>query len=59
MTKNKTWKRELGLAFAAMLMYVVWTENVELVKVLVWPTMSFIAAASGMHIYRELQQPRA
>lgn len=54
--QNKTWKRELGLLFAVILCYEVYTNNVEMVEVIVWPFVTFIAAAAGLHIYGKLQR---
>ena len=55
--KSKTGKRELGLVFAGVLCYVILQGEVEMVKAIVWPVMAYIAAASGLHIYGQLQQP--
>lgn len=54
---DKTGKRELGFLFAGVLCYAILQGEVEMVKVIVWPFVSYIAAASGLHIYKQLQQP--
>lgn len=53
--EKKTFKREIGLAFAAVLMYMVYTNNVEMVEVIVWPFVSYVAAASGIHTWKLLE----
>jgi hypothetical protein len=65
---NKTFKREFGAIFVAVLCYQIYQGDVSMVEVIVWPFITFIAAASGLHIYDKnftgpnasgrLQQPR-
>lgn len=45
---KKTFKRETAWAFLVIIGYIVFTENVELLKVVIWPFMLFIATAYGM-----------
>lgn len=52
---KKTFKREISIAFAAVLLYMVFTNNVEMVEVVVWPFVTFIAAASGIHTWKLLE----
>lgn len=52
---KKTWKREVAVALLLGLGYVVYTENVELVKILVWPVVAFAGAAFGLDVYSKLQ----
>ena len=47
----KTLKREVATALLAGLGYVVYTGDVEMVKVLVWPVFSFAGLAFGMDWY--------
>ena len=54
--KDKTWKRELAVGFAILLGYEICKNNVEMVEVIIWPVLSFIAAASGLHIYDKTQR---
>ena len=35
--------------------YVVYTENIEMVQVLVWPIATFAGAAFGLDVYSKLQ----
>lgn len=50
--KKKTWKREIAAAIMVAFWYIViWKENVELVKVLVYPVFTFTAFAYGLDWY--------
>ena len=49
--QTKTLKREVATALLAGLGYVVYTGDVEMVKVLVWPVFSFAGLAFGMDWY--------
>lgn len=52
MTKDKkTYKRELAVILLAGLGYVVYTGDVEMVKVIVWPIFAFVFGAFGMDSY--------
>jgi len=46
--KKKTWKRETAWAFIFILCYAIYSGDVEMVKVIVWPIMLFVGAAFGM-----------
>lgn len=46
--KQKTWKREVALLLLAALGFTVFTHNLEMASVLVWPVMTFAAAAFGL-----------
>lgn len=48
---NKTWKRETGILFTALLCYQIYLNNIAMVEVIIWPFITFIAAAAGLHIY--------
>ena len=50
---GKTGKRELAFVFASILVYEIYSNNIEMVGIIIWPIMSFIAAAAGLHIYGE------
>lgn len=52
---NKTWKREVAFVLLLGLGYVVYQENIEMVKVLVWPVVTFAGAAFGLDVYSKLQ----
>ena len=54
--KNKTWKRELGVLFAAVLCYEIFIGNTEMVDIIIWPFVTFIAASAGLHIYDRVQR---
>ena len=54
-TTKKTWKREVAVVMLLGLGYVVYTENIEMVQVLVWPIATFAGAAFGLDVYSKLQ----
>lgn len=45
---NKTWKRELSVALLVGLFYVVFTGDVKMAEVLVWPVFTFAALSFGL-----------
>tara|TARA_Y100001956_G_C4061483_1_gene159619 strand:- start:372 stop:566 length:195 start_codon:yes stop_codon:yes gene_type:complete len=47
----KTYKRELALVFSSILVWEIYNGNTEMVEVIIWPIVSLIAAAAGLHIY--------
>lgn len=49
--KPKTWKREAAALMMLGLSYVVWTGDVDMVEVLVWPVFSFAGLAFGLDVY--------
>jgi hypothetical protein len=51
MNKAKTWKREAAALMMLGLSYVVWTGDVSMVEVLVWPVFSFAGLAFGLDVY--------
>lgn len=56
MTKPKTYKREVAIVLLAGLGVVVFSGNIEMVKVLVWPVFAFAMAAFGMDSYAKQVQ---
>ncbi len=48
---GKTFKRELAVVLLAGLCWVVYQGDTEMVKVLIWPTFTFAAAAFGLDSY--------
>ncbi len=48
---SKTFKREIAVLFAGVLCYAIYQGEVEMVEAIVWPFVSYIAAASGLHIW--------
>jgi hypothetical protein len=50
-TKVKTWKRETAIVMLLGLSYVVFTGDVSMVEVLVWPIFSFAGLAFGLDVY--------
>lgn len=57
MVKNKTWKREMALLFCVVLTHQIYLNNTSMVEVIIWPLVSFIAAAAGLHIYDKNSNP--
>jgi len=49
--KKKSYKREVAVVLLAGFCWVVYQGDVEMVKVLVWPTFTFAAAAFGLDSY--------
>lgn len=50
--KEKTFKREYAAIFVMVLVYmVVVKNNLEMVAIIIWPFISFVAASAGLHIY--------
>jgi len=47
----KTFKREVALGILLFLGYVVLTDDVEMVKVLIWPSITFAGACFGFDSY--------
>lgn len=52
MLKKKTGKREIAWILTGMLCWVIFQADVEMVKAIIWPILSYVAAASGLHIYQ-------
>lgn len=48
---RKTFKREYAFLLMIGLGYTLWENNVEMMEVVVWPFLSFVATSAGIHIY--------
>jgi hypothetical protein len=46
--KTKTYKRELAVAMLGLFYIAVFTQDVEMIETLIWPTFSFAALAFGL-----------
>lgn len=46
--RKKTFKREVSAALLAFLCYVIFTGDIEMVKVIVYPFMAFAAMSFGL-----------
>lgn len=57
MKTSKTYKREYAFALMIALLYTVYMDNVEMVKVIIWPILSFVATSAGLHIYDKTNKP--
>ena len=49
---NKTGKREIALVLTGVLVWAIYEGDVSMVEAIVWPILSYVAAASGLHIYQ-------
>lgn len=49
--KNKTGKREYAALLMITLGWLVYTGNAEMMNIVVWPFLSFVATSVGLHIY--------
>ncbi len=56
---GKSFKRELAVVLLAGLCWLVYQGDLEMVKVLVWPTFTFAAAAFGLDSYAKQVKTRA
>lgn len=48
---KKTGKREYAFLFVGLICFLVYEGNKEILEVVIWPFITFIAAAAGLHIY--------
>lgn len=48
---KKTGKREYAFLFVVLICWLIYQDNKELLEILIWPFISFIAASAGLHIY--------
>lgn len=54
----KTYKREVTYFLLAIYAYVVYTDDVEMVNAIVWPTIAFAAGAFGFAAVNQFKQLR-
>lgn len=50
--KDKTGKREIAVILTGVLVWSIYKGDVSMVEAIVWPILSYVAAASGLHIYQ-------
>jgi hypothetical protein len=55
-TDKKSYKREVAVALLVGFSYVVYTGNIEMVGVIVWPVFAYVMAAFGMDSYAKQVQ---
>ena len=55
MNSKKTYKREAAAFLGAILAYLVFTNNMEMMSIVVWPFVSFGAGAFGMDALKQLR----
>ena len=48
---SKTFKREYAFIFTSILVYEIYIGNTDMVDLIIWPIMSFVATSAGLHIY--------
>lgn len=48
---KKTFKREYAALMLGVLLYQVLMGYTEMVEVIIWPIMSYVATSAGLHIY--------
>lgn len=56
--KGKTGKREYAFVLLTVLLYMVLLDKREMVEIIVWPFLSFVATAAGLTIYDKQGRPR-
>lgn len=49
--KDKTFKREYAFLLIAILLYSIYMNNVEMVTVIIWPILTYVSAAAGLHLF--------
>jgi hypothetical protein len=49
--REKTGKREYAFVLMSALLWLVWTGDTAMMQIVVWPFLSFVATAAGLHIY--------
>ena len=52
---KKTYKREVAVVLIAILSWVIYAGNVEMVNVLVWPILMFAGGAFGIDAIKQLR----
>jgi hypothetical protein len=57
--EKKTYKREVAIVLLLGLSHVIYQGDVEMVKVIIWPFVSFAAAAFGLDVYSKLQSSQS
>jgi hypothetical protein len=53
--KDKTYKREVAAALLLGLGYLVFTNNLEMVDVVIWPIIGFATGAFGIAAVKQLR----
>lgn len=48
---KKTGKREYAFLFVVLLCFLIYQDNTEILEIVIWPFITFIAASAGLHIY--------
>ena len=59
MVAEKTFKREYAFILFVILLHQIYSGNVGMVELIIWPIMSFIATSAGLHIYGKSTVNRA
>tara|TARA_R100000541_G_scaffold58337_1_gene69430 strand:- start:643 stop:816 length:174 start_codon:yes stop_codon:yes gene_type:complete len=53
--KDKTYKREVAVGLLLGLGYLTFMDNLEMVKIVVWPIIGFAAGAFGIDAIKQLR----
>jgi len=56
---KKTFKREYAALMLGVLFYQIIQGSTEMVEVIIWPIMSYVATSAGLHIYGQNTVNRA
>lgn len=54
--KNKTFKREYAFLLMIVLIYSIFKDNVDMVTIIIWPILTFVAGAAGLHLFFKPRQ---
>lgn len=46
---QKTLKREFGVVLMVAILYMIWTNNTEMLEITLVPFLTYIATAAGIH----------
>lgn len=49
--KGKTGKREYAFLLMCCLGWLIYTDNTDMMQIVIWPFLSFVATSAGLHIY--------
>jgi hypothetical protein len=52
--ERKTYKREFAIVLISILTFKIYQGHVEMVQVIIWPILSFVAIAAGLKGYENL-----
>lgn len=53
---NKTGKREIAIVLTGILCWAILGGDVAMVEAIIWPVLTYVSAASGLHIYKQITE---